>query len=294
MALGLLDYQLDYRGFRIGADTPYEVVSHEGLLGFEVRSADEDLPRGDGAVRGRDLVAARQCGIDVEVVGSEAEVESLLAALRDAFDPSETLDSDLVFKLPGQVEQLIRARPTQLRDRRDWKGLLLRTQPITMRAADPRIYSSDVRQLIVPIYSAAGGGIDYPVGDYPIDWTASASGEVVATNAGKARAYPLIRWYGPVTGTATGVKLTNLTNGEVIDIQTTVSAGQILTADIEAYVTGAARRVIALSGASRYGSWQFPHTAWSLSPGDNVVRFELTGTSVNVQALLTWRDTWRA
>jgi hypothetical protein len=86
--------------------------------------------------------------------------------------------------------------------------------------------------------------------------------------------------------------MTNLTNGSVLQITTTITTGQILSADMTAAVTGANALVISLSGANRYGNWTVPRTAFSLSPGSNVLRFQVTGTSTDAVANLTWRDTW--
>jgi N-methylhydantoinase B/oxoprolinase/acetone carboxylase alpha subunit len=134
--------------------------------------------------------------------------------------------------------------------------------------------------------------MDWPVTNWPVDFTGGSQNLFVAQNSGTAEAYPLVRFYGPTVGTVTGVTLTNVTNGTSLAIATTITSGQILSADMTAAVTGANTLVISLDGASRYGSWTVPRAAFSISPGSNVLRFQVTGTSTDAIANLTWRDTW--
>jgi len=59
-----------------------------------------------------------------------------------------------------------------------------------------------------------------------------------------------------------------------------------------AAVTGSSAQIISLSGSNRYGSWTAPRSAFRLSPGQNVLKFQVTGTSTDMIANLMWNDTW--
>jgi hypothetical protein len=163
---------------------------------------------------------------------------------------------------------------------------------VALTCADPRIYSAELHTELVPVFSPSGGGADYPV-DGDKDFTSGTSAEVVVSNAGAADAWPTLRFHGPRDGgTLTAVELTNRTTGTVLGIVTAVGAGQVLTVDMRALVTGNGDLVVGIDGSSRYGSWQQPRTPFALAPGDNVLRLEVTGTTQDAPCIVTWRDTW--
>ncbi len=292
----LADEQFQFRSLVMGPGTDYMINRVEGFEGADVRVSDSDQPRGDGGLRGIDLVAPKTIAIELALVAegeTGAAYEALWAAVREAFRPSREQDFPLVFKRPGQVEKLIRARPVQLVRVEEHKNFNRRGfPPVVLKTVDPRIYSSELHTGNVPIYAASSGGMDWSVGNWPVEYTGGFQTEFVAVNAGTADAYPFVQFFGPVVGTCTGVTLTNSTTGQVLQITTTITTGQILQADMEAAVTGSNRLVISLGGSSRYGSWALPRDPFRLAPGSNNLRFQLTGTSTDVVCNLQWRDTW--
>ncbi|MFC5947081.1 hypothetical protein ACFQH9_02160 [Pseudonocardia lutea] len=295
--MALSDLQYSYRGLVFGEGCDVMVNNAEGFEGYEVRSADSDQPRGDGGLRGLDYVAPRSLSFELSIFEPDGNTygslyEELWARVRSTFRPSRDTDYPLNFKRPGQPERMIMCRPVQLIRSESYRAFnRVGSPPVALRAVDPRIYSATRKSGNVPIYAATGGTVDFAL-DYTVDWDAGTRTELVVENAGDANAYPLVRFYGPGSGTCTGVRLTNSTTGQVLDISATVTAGQILTADMEAAVTGANRLVISLDGSSRYGDWELPRQAFYLAPGSNTLRFEVTGTSTDVVCNLQWRDTW--
>jgi Phage tail protein len=292
----LLDEQFSYRGLTFGPGCDIMINRAEGFEGFEARTSDSDQPRADGGIRGLDYVAPRTVAFELVAVETDdldgSIYEGLWAAVRAAFQPSRDTDYDLTFKRPGMPERVIRCRPISLvRSEEFLKFNRVGFPPVVLRAVDPRIYSTAVRQGTVAPFSPTPGGTELPV-EFAADFTGGTQVEFVAVNAGTADAFPLIRFFGPGTGTVTGVKLTNSTTGAVLQVNTTMTTGQILTCDMTAAATGANRLIISLDGSSRYGSWQLPRSAFSLAPGSNTLRFEITGTSTNAACTVAWSDTW--
>lgn len=293
----LLDEQFLYRGLTFGPGTPYMLNSFDGIEGFQMRVSDSDQPRGDGAIRGLDYASAKTISFGFQLIetvdNGGTDYEGMWQQIRRTFAPSRSTDDDLVFKRPGQPERLIRCRPIQLiRTEKFTSFNRMGSPPVVLRAVDPRIYSSAVRSGNALVYAVTGGGVDYPL-DYPVDFSGGTQMEFVAQNDGTADAYPLIRFYHPVaTGTVNGVKLTNTTTGQILTINSVVSSGQILTADMGAMVNGSDGLVISLDGASRYGGWALPREPFALAPGSNTLRFEVIGTATDAICNLTWRDTW--
>lgn len=292
----LADLQWSYNGLTFGEDTDYFVNLAEGFEGFDTRLSDSDQPRGHGGIRGIDYVAQRTVAFELALIETEdldgSVYEELYAAVRSAFAPSQTEDQPLVFKRPGQDERQIYCRPIQLgRSEKFLRFNRMGFPPVVLRAVDPRIYSTTTQSANVSIYATSVGGFDLPK-DVPYDFSTGTQTEYVAINNGNVDAYPLVRFYGPVSGTVTAVKLTNTTTGDVLEVDTTMTTGQILTCDMNAAVTGKNSLVIDLDGTSRYGSWALPRTPFALAPGSNTLRFELTGSSTNAACIVQWSDTW--
>lgn len=97
----LTDYQWSYNNLTFGDGTVYYVDHAEGFEGYEVRQADSDQPRNDGAIRGLDYVGARTVALTL-ALGETADTDY------------EARWSTLVFKRPGQPERYINCRPVQL------------------------------------------------------------------------------------------------------------------------------------------------------------------------------------
>lgn len=292
--MALSDYQFSYNNLVFGDGTGYYVDHYEGLEGFEVRQSDSDQPRNDGAIRGLDYVSARTIAFTLALgETTDTDYEARWSALRSAFTPSRSTDLPLTFKRPGQDERYVNCRPVQLIRAEDYLSFdQVGHPPVVLRAVDPRIYSTTSQTVNTTVFAPVAGGLDWSVTNWPVDFTGGSQNLAVAVNNGSADAYPLIRFYGPTSGTCTAVTLTNLTNGDVLTVSTTISSGQILTADMTAAVTGANSLIVSLDGSNRYGSWAVPRAAFRLSPGSNSLKFTITGSSTDMVANLLWRDTW--
>lgn len=292
--LGLADHTYNFGGLTFGEGTGFFVDHQEGLDGFETRISDSDQPRGDGAIRGLDYVAPRTVAITLALgETTDTAYETRWAAVRAAFTPARSVDAALTFKRPGQPERFVNCRPVQLTRVEEYRSFnQVGHPPVVFRAVDPRVYSSVLYSQNGTIYSATQGGIDWSITNWGIDFSGGVQNFISATNSGTADAFPLVRFYGPTSGTCTSVTLTNLTNGSVLAIANAVTSGQILTADMSAAVTGANTTIIDLSGTSKYGSWTVPRTPFSLAPGNNTLKFQITGTSTDCICNVTWRDTW--
>jgi hypothetical protein len=292
--MALTDYQYSFNGLTFGDGTGYFVDHAEGFEGYETRVSDSDQPRGDGGIRGLDYVAPRTVAFTLALgETSDTGYEARWAAIRAAFAPSRSTDLPLVFKRPGMVERYVNCRPIQLTRIEEYLSFdQVGHPPVVLRAVDPRLYSTTPQTANATIFAGSSGGMDWPVGNWPVDYTGGTQNLAVLVNNGAADAYPLIRVYEPITGTLTGFTLTNLTNGSVLQVTTSITTGQILTADMTAAVTGANSLIVSLDGANRYGSWAVPRSAFSLSPGTNLLKFQVTGTSTDVICNVTWADTW--
>lgn len=292
-------YEFRYRGLVFGAHTPVVPVDLRGLFDSAVRDGDRLIPRGDGALLGTHYSLPKEIIFDLRVKGAldedgrpDQNYVDLVESVEVAFQRSTDEVFPLEFYFPKEGHQFINARVVNRVRPRRW-STELGLSPITVRlkAADPRFYGLEEKSVTANLYTTGGGGLDLPEVDFPHDF-AVANNDAVAVNDGNAEAYPVVQFFGPLVGpTMTQVTLTNRTNGDVLQITQDVGVGQVLTADMAAAVDGSARTVIDLSGVTKYGSWDLPREPFRLSPGSNVLRFEATGDTDGVKAVVSFRDT---
>lgn len=285
----LTDGQYAYRGLTFGSGTEHLVTSAEGLEGLDIRSGDQLLPRGHGAVPGSKFAAPKQPVLSFAHTGTVEQLDVLWQTLADTFAVQET-PAPLTWKRAGQVERLMYVAP--LMTAPDLHRAGVRRPKVALAAADPRIYSSELHDTALTLYSASGGGFELPT-ELPWDFSAGLSLDTVVANAGTAEAWPTVRVFGPTDGgTLTAFTVQNLSTGQSLTVTTPIAAGQVLTFDGTAWKTGSGAQVVGLDGASRYGSWEPPRVPLGLVPGDNVIRLTTVGTSTAVLAIVSHRHTW--
>ena len=292
------DYQVEYNGLALGLGTNYSLVKLEGVEDMDARQGDLAIPRADGDIAGLHTQAAKQIVCEVLVKGEKGTQEhrDRVQALHDAFQIREQA-TQFYWREPGfSDERYLWARPIGRVQMRDPRSAHQPSMLVRLKVADPRIYGDAQKNKNVGVYSASGGGMDFPEVEFGKDFSADPSAETIAHNGGNANAYPLLRFYGPETGTVTEVTLTNSTTGQTAVFTTTMLTGQILSADMRRIVTADTGDdpYVALDGSNRYGDWNLPREPFYLAPGDNELRFEVTGgTSTDALCVVTFRDTWQ-
>ena len=293
----LSDYEFKYNGLTIGPDHPVGLIEVEGLTDLTVNLGDVSIPRGSGDVPGLAVAQSKSVTLHLKVSGEarSAQLAADFDSVRDAFAITQD-PKPLTWKEPGFDERLVYCRPVGVFVPRN-PTLTKSHRPVTVRlkAADPRVYSSEEYSDTASVYNPSGGGTDYSK-DGNIDYVGDeTAGEIVATNKGTTDAYPVVRFYGPSSGTMTGAKIQNITTGAEADFDfaSGLLSTDIFTADFRRLVTVDPGELpyIRLNSSNRYGEWQLPRIPFAIAPGDNVLRFEVDGTTTDSQAVITWRDT---
>lgn len=271
-------------GTLIGSGTRFAVEGTEGLGGFEVRTSDDDLPRGDGALRGIDLASARSVVFKMNVGRGREEAERNMAGLYRALVPQRDEDWELIFRFPTLPLQMIRCRPVTGLRRRDSSQLTWANQQFALQAADPRIYAAVPRRVEIPNTPAVA--LD-PVRERVV-------------NIGNSPAYPRITIIGPPTGDppVTRLQLVNETALVNHEAELMLLPGSVYVADMDARIRGLATSPITVDGQTKYGAWQLPREPFRIDPdpagfggyNDLYLRTEPAGAAV--QCFLDYRDTW--
>lgn len=283
--MDLFNYQYrlgGWNGLLIGSGTQFGVEGTEGLDGWQVRTSDDDLPRGDGALRGVDLEQSRQIVFHVNVGASQDDVERGMEILYRALVPQRDADFDLLWRHPTHPQKLMRVRPIDLVRTRSSEQRNYSRQSFALRAADPRQYSAVLHKVTVPVSPTAGTPLMTNV-----------------VNAGNSPAYPVITVTGPSSGPPVSrVTLVNASGLVSFDVQLTLLKGSVLTGDMDARITGAPRSPVQLDGQSKYGSWQLPRDPFRIDPdpsgqaGFNQLYLRTIPVGAPVTCTLTYRDTW--
>ena len=291
-------HQREFRGLVMGPGTPYPWTVEEGLETLSVRSGTRAAPRAAGSIPGLHVADSKRIVVRGWVdAHSVSEMETLWATLRAAFTVSESEQHQYRFRHEDGIDRFVWARVLDRPSQRDQdsEATGVPEWSVGFEVADPRIYSVELFSAIVPLFSAGGGELDFP-GEFPEDW-----GEIVLTNAtltntGDQDAYPLFRFQFPAggTGDCDGVTVTNTTNGDLLEIAATdiLQAGQTLVADMDAYARAVADNlIVSIGSSSRFGAWSHPRDPLKLSPGENILTFEVDGTTEDIICRADWRST---
>lgn len=287
--------QRQFNGLLMGVGTDYHIFDEAGLTTLTVRSGTRPAPRAAGSIPGLHVADSKRVVLTLKIYGTPSELEERDATLRAAMTVSEAEQFQYRFRTHFGDEGFVWARVLDRPGKHDLDTELVGylERRVGFEVADPRIYSVDQHSEPVPILSTAGGGIDFP-NDFPANWSASVQSSATLVNAGDADAYPLFRFQFPAggSGDCTGVEVTNLTNGDVLDIDSTITVGQTLIVDMDAYVRAVPDSLIVhIDASSHFGNWQHPRNPFRLSPGPNEIQFEVTGSTTDIVCLATWRDT---
>jgi hypothetical protein len=290
----LADFQQSFRGLTMGPGLDVGLLSMNGLEDLTIRLGDTPQAFEDGDIEGAAYLNAKEVILEVAVAGAKKDPGhgDLLASVLQVF--SRTADSfPFHFKEPGRPERYINLRVLDRvipRNAQNAAGFQVVT--VRLKAADPKIYGTVEKSVNLTPFSTTAAAIDYSL-DYPKDFPAPSGTEKVATNEGYSESYPLIRFFGPTSGTVDGVRLLNTTTGQTMEILAPILVGQTLSADMGRFKRGLATGTpyISLDGANRYGLWTPPREAFYLAPGDNLLRYEVDGSSTDALCVVTFRDT---
>lgn len=242
------------------ADTPnIDVVRVSGLLDSTVEDSDRDFARFDGDVPGLHRLEPRYVKFELEVRGEVGEdYDDLVNDTIDNFKRRFEVDGVLTFMFPGfEVPRWVRCRPVRRRIARDARtefGLL--PIDIEFKAADPRMYSDLVT-------------------------SGSESGTFVVVNDGNDPAFPILNF-----GGVANAKLTNNTNGDVIEISGATGSGSLI-ADMDRYIRATNQLIVYRGSTDNYGKWLQPRKPFTLNRGSNSLTLN-TGTNVTVDHYPTY------
>lgn len=269
-SLGLADYQFYFGpagggGLTFGASTFVDVMRVDGLEDLLVVTTDRKQVGQHGDVPGIHLAEGKTFTVDLNIrrdTQTDAQWRNLIDNVEAVFTAERSTQQEFHWKFPGLSERFLYARTTRRRRLIDPDSELgIAALIIELRAPDPRFYAAAPTQLT------------------------GQTGTFNVTNNGKVKAYPVLT-FNRGAG-VTNVKVTNNTNGDIIDIQGLPDDQVACVADMDRYIRGDSGLIIYTGSTNQYGRWQTPRRPFSLEPGTNSLTLN-TGTSIDVKLYDTY------
>jgi hypothetical protein len=279
----LVDYSMSFRGVTIGDGTDVDILLADGLEGMpDVRSGDIARSGVHGLSPGRDLYGGRAIRIDIEIMQDAETLGTTLDDLKAAFSVSSE-ESELLWKLPGQVERRVlarcRRRPVPIASPNHQLGV--QALSVELIATDPLVYASS-ETVESTAFPEGAEGYTYNR-TYPRAYGAAGEGGIVTVDNDGTEDAP---WQATITGPWVNPRIEHVATGLMLEFGITVASGETLVIDArDGY------RTVLLNGtASRYSTIQAGSTWFKLPPGTNEVRF--AGSSGSGTAELRMRSAW--
>lgn len=276
------DWEFEYNGLVFGRDEVIGVTRVEGLQSVDAREDITTKAGGHGAFVFGYYLDIRRVIFEGDIFIDPSLLQTYVDQLNQAFTPVRT-SLPLKFQYPGAGVRYVNCVRTRLQLPTDFDYHLGKAiWRAEFVAGDPRIYSDTVfNQDIFPDV-ADSSGVDFDI-DFDFSYGGGASGEVAITNAGSFPSPPVVRIVGP----ASNPKVTNLTSGELLQLNMNINTGEFVDIDTLA-------KTVMLGGtASRYAALDSSSRWWQLAPGQSTIRFDANGYSPGVtKATVTWRSTW--
>jgi len=294
MAVGDLvtgDWMLERNGLVIGDGTSYDLRLIKGLTAAPtVRAQDKAFLFRQGGRAGSDYVGDRSWTLEIDVAeATPATMTTLLQALEEAFSPSAD-EVQTVFQAPGLaggVKTYLNARVRKRDIPMDIQYMNgLAEISIQLHSVDGRIRSLAESTDNVDLTSNAGGmtfDLTFPLTFGAVD----TGGQITAVNAGSYPAPVVLRIDGPCTDPL----VENITTGETIQLNTTITDGNYIELDTDLRTVTLNGSAASGTGSSRYFTLD-PSSVWfDLAVGSNTLEYRAP-TDSGSTLTATWRDVW--
>lgn len=291
----LENYQFQYNGLTMGANTPFGVLKVDGLSLPEVRSGDANWPRDHGQAMGLDLYGGKDIIFDLwmKTDGSSVQGSQLELAEATRVRPNEELP--LWFQLPNLPLMCVMCRPRKrpMSIDSDYAAANIGKPELILHATDPRFYQPGQSQTLT--LATPSGGLIFPV-LFPVTFSVTTPSTVVIAN-GNTEMRPIILFNGPLTGPAIengsieGEPFLKVVNPEGEEGFTVAAEDQVLinlgTPHLVQYykggVTSGSEPVDIMNWLTATSTW------WDMLPFNNTIRFYSTdATNTGGTATVQW------
>jgi hypothetical protein len=238
----LNNYQFIFGSFAFGgAGSPFQIIEIDGLESLpELRSQDDNRGYNDGMYSGRDFLAGRNIEFTIHTfAGNGNSAQQNFNLLQAAMIPQSSGSTTMQFLLSQydtemQIDVRVRSRLTKVDP--EYTYGYIRSQ-YSLFAPDPRYYSNTATTAAMVPVSALGRTYDR---EYNLTYGGgSLSNATSIINNGSWITYPVIT----ITGPAVNPTIGNITTGQYMTINTSLSNTDTLVIDLN-------QKLITLNGAT--------------------------------------------
>lgn len=256
---------ITYNGLLLGDGSNF-YISELDPGELTIRQADQLAAGRDGGFIFNQNYGMRFVTLDVNIFsGTDTQFFEDVRALRQAFSRTNTARELVINYWDGSVRK-IDCFPFQLPNPIHTPGNTDKSRfRVVLQAPFPFYKGSSSDVINETLYLDQSLGFDYPF-DYPFDYEAGVTSSVYTfNNDGDAPALIAVQFNGPVIGAT----LTNQTNGEYVQIDTTIPSGQYVTLAW----TSSGRVVESNSGVSFEQYFNGATAFFTVPLGSNTFRF---------------------
>lgn len=293
----LLDYRFAFNDFLFGGgDSVYQIMTIDGLEDLPViRSQDDNRGYQDGMWTGRDFLSGRTLTFTMTVRGdSNYNMNYYLNLLQQNLVPQQQGTGLLQFQLPGSGLQRINARVRRrnITINTDYSsGLAMATYEFF--CPDPRYYDdTELTTNLINATPTAGRTYNRVYTTAPsavynnpyisgMFFGGGAGAPNLIVNSGWATSNPVIT----ITGPAINPRVTNVTAGLYLQVDTTLGTGDVLVLNTDL-------RTVTLNGISRRALLNNASTWFAAPPGTSYYTFTATGTTGTSACVVSWRSAY--
>lgn len=259
----------------LGTGTRFKILTPiSGLDTPPERNSTGDYSGADGGFQGAQYYSLRDVTLTGIILSPDITSHYIDRQLfLNAFPIN--VDLNITFIMPNGQSLYMLARRKNLTCEQD--GPSMSNFKIDLLSGDPLLYDvtgGSAINVSVPIKS--GGGFILPV-ITPIV-SGAGSGPTSINNTGVAEILPLIT----ITNSANTPVITNLTTGEFIKINVTMSNSDVLIIDMK-------QRTITLNGANVLAERDPTSSWWALEPGNNNIQFTTSSSGNTGVAVINYR-----
>lgn len=279
-----LTFKLSDTGVVLNTDiavVPFiDIENVDGLDNAPYRTTERDWEGNDGSFLDAEYEKGRNVSIRGTIYCDVNQLESYLDSLKENYAPSRVL-TPFYYKAPGVDERVLFVKP--LGCRYNWttsRRIGVIDVQFSMFAEDPRIYTSTLITLSVPIGGTATNGFAFNK-SFPFGFgTITGSLGVNAAVEGNRRTPPLFVIYGPVVNP----RIYNDTTGDNLQFNITLNSGESLYVDPK-------YKTVMLDGINNRRNTLVNPTWFFLQKGTNFLRYlsESGGSTMDVQYRHAWR-----
>lgn len=281
-----LTFQLNDTGVLLNSDslgTPFvDILDVSGLDSAPFRETQRDHEGVDGGFMDAEFETGRDIILQGTVYATDTTLEPYLDSLRLNYQPSRTLIPFYV-KAPGVSERVLFVKPRGVRYNWDSNRRLgICDIQFLMFAEDPRIYSSTLQTVSIPLGSVVTTGRGYNKSyNYGYGTIILIPDGATVTNNGNREAPAIITISGPVDTP----RIVSDTAGKTLQFNIVLGVSDTLTIDLlnhTVFLNGTVNRRTVLNSPD----W------FLIQPGANILRYRAASSPPGT-ASVAFRDTYR-